>query len=245
MFCSAGITSFVKSGQIHEMGSKNFTREFLHPPYPICRVSFNGSFADDGCYLLTLATAEIATTIMASCIPVLRVLFRDLRDVTPTEISGTFGLEHYHYPKSNSTGETVKKIDHGPVAVETAAPAANGNGDNTQAPSQSGLRRSQTSPKTWRGVWDVGKSSRPRSKSLARGSPAADENRVPPDVQADNSSQRVLVCVSGRNTPPEEATTEGVIVQTRKIGIKYEGRRPCSGSSGGYEMDRIEIGGSN
>jgi hypothetical protein len=182
---------------------------------------------------------------MASCIPVLRVLFRDLHDVAPTEISGTFGLEHYHYPKSNSTGETAKKVAHSPVAVEITASAVTGNGDNTQAPNQSGLRRGQTSPNAWRGVWDLGKSARPRTKSLTRGSPAGDAHREPPDVQVDNGSQRVLVCVSGRSTPPDGAATEGVIVQTQEIEIKYEGRRPRSGSSEGYEMHRIEIGGSN
>ncbi|EAQ90396.1 hypothetical protein CHGG_02331 [Chaetomium globosum CBS 148.51] len=160
----AGITSFVKSGHIREMGSKNFT-------------------------------PEIATTIMASCIPVLRVLFRDLRDATPTEISGTFGLENYHYPKSDSTGVTAKQAAHDPVVVEAAAPAENGHDDNTQAPNQSDLRRSQTAPKTWRAVWDVGKSARPRARSPTGGSGTPTDNAAPapPDIQPDNSSQRVLV----------------------------------------------------
>lgn len=172
---------------------------------------------------------------MASCIPVLRVLFRDLRDATPTEISGTFGLEHYHYPKSDSTGVTAKQAAHDPVVVEAAAPAENGHDDNTQAPNQSDLRRSQTVPKTWRAVWDVGKSARPRTRSPTGGSGTPTDNAAPapPDIQPDNSSQRVLVCVSGRSTPPEEGATEGMIVQTQEIEIKYEGRRPRSGSSVG------------
>lgn len=182
---------------------------------------------------------------MASCIPVLRVLFRDLRDVTPTEISGTFGLEHYHYPKSDSTGETAKKVARGPVTAEATAPTEIGNcDDDTQAPNQSVLRRSQTSPRAWRAVWDVGKVARPRTKSLTRRSSAAGATPVRPNVRPDNSSQRVLVCVSGRSTPPDGAATKGVIVQTQEIEIKYEGRRPRSGSLGGYEMDRIEIGGA-
>jgi hypothetical protein len=88
-----------------------------------------------------LATAEIATTIMASCIPVLRVLFRDLRDVTPREISGTGVLQHYHYHNSESTGETAKGVVHSPAVAILLAD--NGNGDITQeTPNQPDQRRS-------------------------------------------------------------------------------------------------------
>ncbi|KAK0610126.1 hypothetical protein B0T17DRAFT_470266, partial [Bombardia bombarda] len=53
----AGATGFVKSAKILTLGSTNFTY--------------------DGCELLVWAAGEISTTIMASCIPVLRVFFRE------------------------------------------------------------------------------------------------------------------------------------------------------------------------
>ncbi|KAH6845682.1 hypothetical protein B0I37DRAFT_190600 [Chaetomium sp. MPI-CAGE-AT-0009] len=159
----AGITSFVKSGHIREMGTKNFTH--------------------DGCYLIALATAEIATTIMASCIPVLRVLFRDLRDVTPAEISGTGVLEHYHYHNSDSTGEAAKGVVHSPAVAILLA--ENGNGDITQeTPNQPDQRRSWAASKTWLALWDFGKSastalcSRPKQQSEGVGSRLGPEHAV-------------------------------------------------------------------
>ncbi|KAK0666633.1 hypothetical protein QBC41DRAFT_230143 [Cercophora samala] len=56
----AGVCAFIKSSKLLLLGSKNFTYE--------------------GCLLLIWTSAEIGTTIMASCIPVLRVLFKQLRD---------------------------------------------------------------------------------------------------------------------------------------------------------------------
>ncbi|KAK4132124.1 hypothetical protein BT67DRAFT_407277, partial [Trichocladium antarcticum] len=54
----AGITSFVKCAKILSLGTRNFNY--------------------DGTALVTWSAAVISTTIMASCIPVLRVLFREL-----------------------------------------------------------------------------------------------------------------------------------------------------------------------
>ncbi|KAK4664089.1 uncharacterized protein QC763_001630 [Podospora pseudopauciseta] len=56
----AGVWAFIKSSKLVLLGSKNFTYE--------------------GCLLLIWTSAEIGTTIMASCIPVLRVLFKELHD---------------------------------------------------------------------------------------------------------------------------------------------------------------------
>ncbi|KAL1836438.1 hypothetical protein VTJ49DRAFT_5147 [Mycothermus thermophilus] len=87
----AGATAFVKAYHILNMGSKNFTH--------------------DGCYLITWAAAEISTTIMASCIPFLRVLFREIREATPFQISHVPHRRRYlprymrgQYPK---TGEAA------------------------------------------------------------------------------------------------------------------------------------------
>jgi hypothetical protein len=41
-----------------------------------------GDYIDDGCELLVWAAAEIGTTIMAACIPILRVFFREVRERT-------------------------------------------------------------------------------------------------------------------------------------------------------------------
>ncbi|KAK3317516.1 hypothetical protein B0T19DRAFT_405206 [Cercophora scortea] len=56
----AGATAFVKSAKILTIGGKNFSY--------------------DGCALLVWAAAEISTTIMASCIPVLRVFVREVHE---------------------------------------------------------------------------------------------------------------------------------------------------------------------
>ncbi|KAK4187673.1 hypothetical protein QBC35DRAFT_434621, partial [Podospora australis] len=56
----AGITAFVKSTKLLKLGSKNFSYE--------------------GSALLIWTAIEIGTTIIAACIPVLRVLFRELRE---------------------------------------------------------------------------------------------------------------------------------------------------------------------
>ncbi|KAK4173536.1 hypothetical protein QBC36DRAFT_359783 [Triangularia setosa] len=56
----AGVWAFIKSSKLLLLGSKNFTYE--------------------GCLLLIWTSAEIGTTIIASCIPVLRVLFKELHN---------------------------------------------------------------------------------------------------------------------------------------------------------------------
>ncbi|KAK3312898.1 hypothetical protein B0H66DRAFT_382804 [Apodospora peruviana] len=65
----AGSTAFVKSEKIMILGQTNF--------------SYNG------CELLVWAAAEIGTTIMAACIPVLRVFVREVREITTTRTQGT------------------------------------------------------------------------------------------------------------------------------------------------------------
>ncbi|KAK3385828.1 hypothetical protein B0H63DRAFT_449829 [Podospora didyma] len=60
----AGATAFVKSQKIFTVGAENFSY--------------------DGCQLLLWAVAEIGTTIMAACIPILRVFVKEVRERTTT-----------------------------------------------------------------------------------------------------------------------------------------------------------------
>ncbi|KAK4150505.1 hypothetical protein C8A00DRAFT_46131 [Chaetomidium leptoderma] len=181
----AGATAFVKAGMLLGLGSKSFTH--------------------DGCHLITWAAAEIATTIMASCIPVLRVLFRDLSDTIPTEI----------YRQSDSTGGTSK-----------------GRHRNSTAPSQQKDLGAKTRSKSWTPYWDSRNGSNGKNKAAEDTSAIKGPTTLYP--LAENSSQRVLVHISGESTPGETATrTEGVIVQTQKFEVQYEG---TTESAAGYEL---------
>jgi hypothetical protein len=184
--------------------------------------------------LITWAAAEIGTTMMASCIPVLRVLFRDLRDSEPVEISGSGGrLYSSRDRKSDSTGSASQGVVNSPV--DSAVPVEN------IALQQGSLvdQRAKAVSKPWGSFWDVGKRTKRGSKQLT--GPAAGTDPAPYG-QAQNSSQRVLVHVSGESTPSEEAArTEGVIVQTQEYEVKYEGR-PRRDDAEEYELERFGVG---
>ncbi|KAK4034266.1 hypothetical protein C8A01DRAFT_18899 [Parachaetomium inaequale] len=207
----AAATAFVKSTQIPKMGSKNFTRE----PRPFL---------------------FIGTTMMASCIPVLRVLFRDLRDSAPVEISGPSGRLYYSRDhKSNSTRETSQGVVNSPV--DPALPVEN---TTFQQGSLVDQGANKAVSKAWGSCWDVGKRARRGSKQLPGTAAGADP--APPYVQARNSSQRALVHVSGESTPGEGTVrTQGVIVQTQEFEVKYEGR-PRRDHGEEYELERIGVG---
>ena len=203
---------------------------------------------------------------MASCIPMLRVLFRDLRGTSLTEISGTGGKYH----KSSRATETSRGGDVEAAAAESPTPA---NGENNNTPPQdapaadSASQDSEPPQKTpwwkpWGSFWDAGMGSRvPRS--LRRKSVSAPSaTRQPPFALAENSSQRVLV-----QTPAGESTTaasaqgqgqgqgevpaaaaaaatrgERGIIQTQEFELTYAERRPRRASSPGYELERVGIG---
>ncbi|KAM7210722.1 hypothetical protein V8F06_013900 [Rhypophila decipiens] len=94
----AGVTAFIKSEKIFTLGQDNF--------------SFYGS------ELLLWAGAEIGTTIMAACIPVLRVFFREVKGLTtgrskseyPGEFSGGLNDSNGSSAKSPHIGNTAAKM---------------------------------------------------------------------------------------------------------------------------------------
>ncbi|KAK4223788.1 hypothetical protein QBC38DRAFT_486921 [Podospora fimiseda] len=92
-----GIVSFVKSSMILTRGGPYFTYH--------------------GTALLTWAGIEIGVTVMACCIPVLRVLFRDLHDATKKsgQTSGSFKLSQW------SAGTTAKTKTRGTVGNTTGS----------------------------------------------------------------------------------------------------------------------------
>ncbi|KAK4204536.1 hypothetical protein QBC40DRAFT_303418 [Triangularia verruculosa] len=75
----AGVWAFIKSSKLLLLGSKNFTY-----------------YLDEGSLLVIWTSAETGTTIMASCIPVLRVLFKELHNT------------HVEKLNSKETAESMK-----------------------------------------------------------------------------------------------------------------------------------------
>ncbi|KAK3900822.1 hypothetical protein C8A05DRAFT_16916 [Staphylotrichum tortipilum] len=227
MGVSAGGTAFMKANQLQTMGTKNFTH--------------------DGIYLITWAAAEIATTIIASCIPMLRVLFRDLRSTSLTEISGTGGQRYDKYQKSSRATATTTGVANGDVEASAADPAPSNNNNNQQdAPIEDAAsQETETAKKTpwwkpWGSFWDGGMGSRvPRA--LRRKSVSAHAARQP-FALTENSSQRMLV-----QTPAGESTSVGQggergIVQTQEFELTYAERRPERESLSGYELERVGVG---
>ncbi|KAK0712393.1 hypothetical protein B0T26DRAFT_648687 [Lasiosphaeria miniovina] len=80
----AGATAFVKSHMILTLGTSNFSY--------------------DGCELLVWAAAEIATTIMAACIPILRVFVREVRERTIARSGALSNNENYYYKRKVMSG---------------------------------------------------------------------------------------------------------------------------------------------
>ncbi|KAK3938971.1 hypothetical protein QBC46DRAFT_355427 [Diplogelasinospora grovesii] len=97
----AGSTAFVKSARILTLGSENFTY--------------------DGCALLVWAAAEIGTTIMASCIPVLRVFFRDVHIKTISSRHKSGSHASGPYKKQSSGGSGGSNSDKSNTLVGSAA----------------------------------------------------------------------------------------------------------------------------
>ena len=98
---SAGATAFVKSQKILNVGGENFScmswTNALDHQNTINILTFK---LDEGCDLVIWAAAEISTTIMASCIPVLRVFIREVRH-------GTHGSRHLYSWKRNAGGPSA------------------------------------------------------------------------------------------------------------------------------------------
>lgn len=202
------------------------------------------------------ASAEIATTIMASCIPILRVLFRELRDTTPVEISGTGGRRYYAYPKRQShstvdgtkTSKPQQVIHSRPVdtAITTLTDLGendndNGNPHHHQQELQPQPTNSPPPPiKPWgSSYWDFSKrNTRTLLRPLASKSGGAASTPATPYSHGENSSQRVLVHVSGESMPGEGAARaeEGGIMRTHEIEVRYEGRGVSRESEMRYEM---------
>jgi len=199
-------------------------------------------WTDEGAHLITWAAAEIATTIMASCIPVLRVLFRDLRDTHPAKISGTPGRRYYQYRKSNSTAETSKGGMVSPVNTTVVASKSNTADITENLPTQTGTEEPKASMKSWGSYWDFSKS-RSRVSQILMGKPkSAADPAVRPYPIAENSSQRVLVNIAGEGSGGETGRMEGGIVQTQVFELRYEGTGAQRDVEAGYELRRVGIG---
>jgi hypothetical protein len=230
------------------MGSKNFTRESsaLHRflPQRARLLTDHLGKSDDGCKLLTWAAAEIATTIMASCIPVLRVLLRELRDPHLVETNGTGGRKYYQSRKSGHTGETANS-----PATTVALANMDGNvGSAAQPPTQAVDQgpESDTSSEPRRAYWDFSKGGSRPIRALGTRHKRAGGPAASPYPAAQNRSQRVLVHVSdentpGESTPREEAPpTKGVVVQIQDFEVTYGERSTAPGEpSGEYEMGQV------
>ncbi len=211
---SAGATAFVKSSLLLTMGSKNFTRESLSlfsvPHEDTWLMNCPSGYVDDGCHLIVWAAAEIATTIMAASIPVLRVLFRDLRDPHPIGTGGTGSRKYHQHRKSGNSGETSDGDANSPAAAVALTRLTGAQGVEIE-----------TASKPWGAYWDFGKGSRRLSRMLGAGLKGTGVTAAEPYPLAQNSSRRVLVQGSGESNGEEMAQAEGVIVQTQEFEIRY------------------------
>jgi hypothetical protein len=188
----------------------------------------------------------------------LRVLFRDLRGTSLTEISGTGGKRHDTYLKSSQATGTSRGVDvEAAVAMGPVPP--NDDDDNNNAlrdppTADAASEETETLQKTpwwkpWGSFWDAGMGSWvPRA--LRRKSVSAPATRQEPFALAENSSQRVLVQTSaaaGESAQEQEQEQrqrkgEARIIQTQEFELTYAERRPRRASSPGYELERVGIG---
>ena len=151
---------------------------------------------------------------MAASIPVMRVLFRELRDPHPVETSGTGSGKYYRHRKSENSGETCSGDGDSPAAaVALVHLAADQKAEN------------DTASKPWGACWDFGKGSSRVSKMLATKLKGAAVAATEPYPLARSSSRRVLVQVSGESNDEEAVQAEGVIVQTHEFEIRYSAPR--------------------
>ncbi|KAM7217503.1 hypothetical protein V8F06_007134 [Rhypophila decipiens] len=97
----AGVTAFVKSEKIFILGQDNF--------------SYYGS------ELLVWAGAEIGTTIMAACIPVLRVFFREVKSLSTARSKSDYPPE-FSGGSNDTKGSSVKSPHLGNTAAKMPRP---------------------------------------------------------------------------------------------------------------------------
>ncbi|KAK4226274.1 hypothetical protein QBC38DRAFT_500481 [Podospora fimiseda] len=182
----AGITAFVKASKILILGGKNFTYE--------------------GCALLAWTAAEISTTIMASCIPVLRVLFRELRDGSVRRHRWN-GIGSYKLTRSGGTSSGQKSRGTG-----RRSHSATG-GPGRAGASQWGMDFERIVSREELEVEGNGvEKGKPRVKIGASGN-------VSRGRSAAGSGQQVLM-----ELPAERSASRnlGVIVQTQEFEVRYE-----------------------
>ncbi|KAK0712526.1 hypothetical protein B0T26DRAFT_752753 [Lasiosphaeria miniovina] len=132
----AGATAFVKSATILTLGKESFTY--------------------DGTGLLTWSAAEIGTTIMACCIPVMRVLFR--------EINEKRNRRHQHSTRSYS-----------PTSKQRRMAAASG--DQSTA-----VASSTTSPSLGKALWGMWANSRDEKLAAAAQNNNSNSTSPPPST---------------------------------------------------------------
>lgn len=71
---------------------------------------------------------------------------------------------------------------------------------------------------------------------------SAAEPTARPYPIAENSSQRELVKVAGKDVGGDSGRTEGVILQTQEFELRYEGPGEQRKSQGGHELGKVGIG---
>ncbi|KAK3689307.1 hypothetical protein B0T22DRAFT_536254 [Podospora appendiculata] len=114
----AGATAFVKSAKILTIGSKNFSY--------------------DGCALLVWAAAEISTTIMASCIPVLRVFVREVHERSAHVRSAGYKKQVKEITGGSSSTQainTVRSNEDPPIELEQQKQQQNSKSPPVDGPS--------------------------------------------------------------------------------------------------------------
>ncbi|KAK4167023.1 hypothetical protein QBC43DRAFT_349847 [Cladorrhinum sp. PSN259] len=186
----AGVTAFVKASKILTLGGKNFTYQ--------------------GTALLAWTAAEISTTIIASCIPVLRVLFRELRD-------GSVRRHRWH-------GIVTYKLSHsGGTSSGRSRGTAN---QNSRGAAVFGSARSDT----WTGTcWPSDLEHGTQTQNQARDINAQSQEVLAelrdgvsvrqPRVKLQHPTELSAAAESRSRNP-------GVIVQTQEFEIRYEEREP-------------------
>ncbi|KAK3377230.1 hypothetical protein B0T24DRAFT_237074 [Lasiosphaeria ovina] len=190
----AGATAFVKSATILTLGKESYTY--------------------DGTGLLTWSAAEIGTTIMACCIPVMRVLFRDLNEKR--------NRRHQHSSRGYS-----------PTSKQRRMAAASGD----QSPA---VASSTTSPSLGKASWGMWANSRDEKLAVAQNNDDDSMSPPPPPSTPDmksaaspnNDKIRLFPAVAvshreraGANNNPYEprAASRGAggIMHTQEFTIEY------------------------
>ncbi|KAK3997842.1 hypothetical protein QBC44DRAFT_376303 [Cladorrhinum sp. PSN332] len=203
----AGVTAFVKASKILTLGGKNFTYE--------------------GSALLAWTAAEISTTIMASCIPVLRVLFRELRDGSVRRHQW-HGVGSYKLSRSGGASSSGQK-SRGTRRSRNSGRAVVGSG-------REGINNIRTGT-GWGSDFERIRS----EEQLDVGSAGigVEKERAPVEIQDGANASRGRFAGAAQQLPAElpgersRSRNVGVIVQTQEFEVRYEERTSHEAQVGG------------